>query len=93
MKQDKEEQIKALNEKINNLQTNLENTKTEVSHLHKQKRGLTEDKERFEKESDALRKKIELRELSIADKDHEIQTIRDKYTEIEARLQDLNNQM
>ena len=35
LKQDKEEQIKTLTEKINNLQTNLENTKTEVSHLHK----------------------------------------------------------
>eukprot|EP00347_Sterkiella_histriomuscorum_P014694 403359906 len=93
LKADKEEQIKALTEKINNLQTNLENTKTEVSHLHKQKRGLTEDKERMEKESDALRKKIELRELSIADKDHEIQTINDKKSDFEGKLQDLNNQI
>jgi predicted nucleic acid-binding Zn-ribbon protein len=75
-----------LTEKINNLQTNLENTKTEVSHLHKQKRVLTEDKERSEKESDALRKKIELRELSIADRDHEIQTIKDKQADYEAKL-------
>lgn len=86
LKQDKEEQIKTLTEKINNLQTNLENTKTEVSHLHKQKRGLTEDKDRMEKESDSLRKKIELRELSIADKDHEIQTIKDKIVEFENKL-------
>ena len=35
LKQDKEEQIRVLNEKINTLQTSLENTKTEVSHLHK----------------------------------------------------------
>jgi len=33
---------------------------------------LTEDKERMEKETESLKKKIELRDLSIADKDHEI---------------------
>ena len=40
----------------------------------------------MEKESDSLRKKIELRELSIADKDHEIQTIKDKIVEFENKL-------
>jgi hypothetical protein len=35
IKADYEEKIKGLNEKINNLQTNLENTKTDLSYLHK----------------------------------------------------------
>ncbi|CDW77592.1 UNKNOWN [Stylonychia lemnae] len=93
IKQDKEEQIRTLTEKINTLQTNLENTKTEVAHLHKQKRGLTEDKERMDKETESLKKKVELRDLSIADKDHEIQKIKDKQKEFEQKFQELNNQI
>lgn len=51
--------------------------------MHKQKRLLTEEKDRLEKETDALKKKVELRELSINDKDYEIKQIKDRQREIE----------
>jgi hypothetical protein len=54
MRQDYEERIKGLNEKINNLQTNLENTKTDLSHMHKFKKTWETDKLVMEKEKDQL---------------------------------------
>lgn len=51
-----------LTEKINTLQTTLENTKTDLSYLHKQKRATNEEKEKMESEINLLKKKIEIRE-------------------------------
>lgn len=59
--------IKALNEKINNLQTSLENTKTDLAYLHKVKKGLTNDKDVMEKEIETLRRKVHQREESVED--------------------------
>ena len=41
LKQEYEEKIRGLNEKINNLQTTLENTKTDLTFLQKQQKGLS----------------------------------------------------
>jgi regulator of replication initiation timing len=50
--------IKALNEKINVLQTNLENTKTDLAYLHKVKKSLINEKEVLETELEMLKKKF-----------------------------------
>ena len=39
-KDDYEYKVRALNEKINNLQTNLENTKTDLAYMKKVKESL-----------------------------------------------------
>lgn len=71
----------------------MENTKTEVSHLHKQKRLLTEDKDRLSKESEALKTKIELREQFINDKDYELKQIKEKHKELDSKLSELRSGM
>ena len=66
-KDEYEAKIKTLNEKINNLQTSLENTKTELAHQHKVKTGLTNDIEVMQKEIETLKRKVNQREESLED--------------------------
>ena len=72
-----EEKVKALNEKINTLQTNLENTKTDLSFLHKQKKGWVQDRELMDKEVDTLKRKLQQRESDFADKEAEARKLRE----------------
>ena len=65
-----------MNEKINTLQTNLENTKTDMSFLHKQKKGWQQDREIMEKEVDTLKRKMQQRDSEWQDKEAEAQKIR-----------------
>ncbi len=57
-KDEYEFKIKGLNEKINNLQTSLENTKTELAHQHKVKTGLGNDIEVMTREVETLKRKL-----------------------------------
>lgn len=62
-----ENKIRDLNEKVNNLQTNLENTKTELSHMHKQTKQFNGDKGGFDKEIDFLKRKVKQQEDKVED--------------------------
>lgn len=53
-KEDSEAKIKSINEKINTLQTSVENTKTDLAFIHKSKKHLTTEKEGMEKELAAI---------------------------------------
>ena len=61
----------------------MENTKTDLSYLYKQKRQLTEDTEKMQHEVEAMRKKIETREQGLIDRDKEISEIKAKTKEFE----------
>ena len=50
VKEENDIKIKHVSEKINNIQTNLENSKTDLAYLHKSKKHLTADKDSLEQE-------------------------------------------
>lgn len=75
MKIELEDKIKNLNERVNTLQTNLENSKTDLAFLHKQKVSWVQDREIMEKEVETLKKKIQQREAEFGDKDYELRKI------------------
>nr|ACK37609.1 hypothetical protein [Kahliella matisi] len=83
MKVDYEDKIKTLNEKINTLQTSLENTKTDLSFLHKQKKTWTQEQEIMTNELDTLNRKVNQRESDYSDKEHEAKKIKEELKELE----------
>jgi len=83
-KNDYEGKIKALNEKVNTLQTNFENTKTDLAYLHKVKKGLTTEKEAVEKDVELMKKRISQKEDDLADNFNHINEFKEQ-----ARKKDL----
>jgi chromosome segregation ATPase len=73
-----------LNEKLNTLQTNLETTKTDLSHMHKQTKQFNNDKGILEKEIDFIKKKIKQKEDYIDDALMDINKIKDTIRQKEA---------
>ena len=78
VKAEYDEKIKVLNEKINNLQTNLENTKTDLSYLHKLKKTWSTDQVTMQSEMESLKRKIYQRELDLQDKEYEMKKLKDQ---------------
>jgi chromosome segregation ATPase len=85
--------VRQLNDKINTLYTTLENTKTDLSFLQQQQKGLSQEKEVMLKDIDILKLKLQQKEDAMHDKEKEIKDENVKLKQKQDELDDLGNEM
>jgi chromosome segregation ATPase len=59
-KEEYELKLKGLGEKVNTLQTQLENTKTDLVYIHKEKKAMVTKKDELDREKSEIEKRVKV---------------------------------